>query len=195
MENHDIELLWMFTLRAGMYTGKENSDTISSFLHGYEIGRNNECKFIDKFIDSIQQEYNISPKATGWIGQIEMAAEKECSDWLTIFKAQSIKLLAHSMNYSVRENLLGSLKSRIIGKAGGIHHHFRKDWVSDWFGIVHIDQNWFRSIWTYKEIELIKNIESELLCFGKIRLLKDSIVPSENLEQLCSELYDSIKDS
>ena len=60
----------MFTLRIGMYTGKENRDIVSAFIHGYEIGRNNECDFIDRIKTSIREEYKIESRSTGWIGQI-----------------------------------------------------------------------------------------------------------------------------
>jgi hypothetical protein len=76
MTKKDLNLLWMFTLRIGMYTGKENSDTIASFLHGYEIGRDNECNFIEKLSELIAKEHKIDSRATGWIGQIEKLAKK-----------------------------------------------------------------------------------------------------------------------
>lgn len=193
MENKDIELLWMFTLRIEMYTGKENAETISSFLNGYEIGRNNECQFISELMDAIEQEFDISPKATGWVGQIERVAEKENSDWVTIFKAQSLKLLAKSMNYSIKENLLESIKRRVIGKTSGAKNHFRKDWITDWFGIIHLDENWFNACWTSREIELMQKIERELNTYGAIAYLDNSPQPSSNVLLLCNELYELIR--
>ena len=59
-----------------MYTGVENKDTISSFLHGYEAGRDGECNFIERLSDSIAEEYQIESMAAGWIGQIQMTAEE-----------------------------------------------------------------------------------------------------------------------
>lgn len=54
MHEKDLNILWHFTLRIGMYTGKENRDTVLSFIHGYEIGRQNECNFIEKLVKSIE---------------------------------------------------------------------------------------------------------------------------------------------
>jgi hypothetical protein len=80
MQEKDIKLLWMFTLRIAMYTGKENKDAISAFIQGYEIGRDNRCDFIEKLIESIEEEYRIESRATGWIGQIGCLADKQKTD-------------------------------------------------------------------------------------------------------------------
>lgn len=193
MKNLDIELLWMFTLRIEMYTLKENSDTISSFLHGYEIGRNDECTITALLSSSIHEEYGIPHSADGWVGQIQRAADKLHSDWVTIYKIQSLKLLAKAQNFELKEDLSNSLKRRIKGKASGVHLHFRRAWITDWFGIVNLNSNWFDSLWTTEALEIMTEIEAELHVYGHLNELKENIQPTRNLAVLCERLLPLIK--
>lgn len=192
MQIEDLKLLWMFTLRIGMYTGKENEGRITSFLHGYEAGRNKKCQFTEKLSSSIEKEFSIESRATGWSGQIERTAQKLGTEWVTIFKRQSLKVLTEEFPDFIEEDLIDSLKERIIGKMRGVNHHFRKDWITDWFGIVDLSANWFRSIWTKKELKLISDIEEELKLFGKVRKLKKQIKPTERLKGICGKLLEEI---
>ena len=182
----------MFTLRIGMYTGKENRDTVTSFLHGYEIGRNNECNFIEQLMKSIEEEYEIKSRATGWTGQIEMVAEKLEMDWITIFKKQSLKLLTSKFTEPIKEEFASSIKSRINGKMLGIENHFRRDWITDWFGIVDLQSDWFIELWSDEELKLMKNIEEELLLLGKIREVQKTIKPTNKLKNLCAKMSEEM---
>jgi len=176
-----------------MYTGKENEGRITSFLHGYEAGRNDECQFIKKLSNSIKKEFKVESKATGWNGQIERTAQKLETEWVTVFKRQSLKILTEEFSDSIEKDLIDSLKKRIIGKIRGVDNHFCKDWVTDWFGIVDLSMDWFKRIWTKKELEMMSNIEEELKSFGEIRKLKKKINPTEKLKNICKELLEEIK--
>jgi hypothetical protein len=182
----------MFTLRIGMYTGKENKDTVSSFLHGYEIGRNNECNFIEQIMKSIEEEYEIKSRATGWIGQIEMVAEKLEMDWIIIFKKQSLKFLTSKFTEPIKIEFGISIKSRINGKMLGVENHFRRDWITDWFGIVDLKSDWFKELWSSKELKLMKKIEEELLSLGKVREIQKQIKPTNKLRNLCAKMYEEM---
>lgn len=192
MQEKDLKLLWMFTLRIGMYTGKENKDTVSSFLHGYEIGRNNECNFIEQIMKSIEEEYEIKSRATGWIGQIEMVAEKLEMDWIIIFKKQSLKFLTSKFTEPIKIEFGISIKSRINGKMLGVENHFRRDWITDWFGIVDLKSDWFKELWSSKELKLMKKIEEELLSLGKVREIQKQIKPTNKLRNLCAKMYEEM---
>lgn len=189
MKEKDLKLLSSFILRTGMYTVKENKDTISAFIHGYEIGRDNNCNFIESLVESIEKEYKVESKATGWVGQIEMLAEKFETDWVAIFKKESLKIIVGEFNESSKEEFIESIKKRINGKVGGVRYHFRKDWITDWFGIVDLTANWFREIWSDKELKLLTGIENELKNFGNVQSIKEGIKPTEKLQNICSELY------
>jgi hypothetical protein len=193
MQKEDLRLLWHFTLRISMYTGKENEGRIMSFLHGYEAGRNNQCQFIEKLSDSIEKEFKIVSYATGWSGQIERTAQKFETDWVTVFKKQSLKVLTEEFPDLIDDDLIDSLKKKVIGKAERVSRHFSKDWITGWFGIVDLSADWFRKIWSKRELELMSNIEEELKSFGKIRELKEKINPTNKLKDICSQLLEEIK--
>jgi hypothetical protein len=176
-----------------MYTGKENRDTIMSFLYGYEIGRSGQCEFIEKLSKSIAQEYGIEKLATGCWGQIEMTARELETDWVTIFKKQSIKVLTTEFSDLIDEELILSFKKRIVGKTGRVNNHFRKYWITDWFGIIDLSADWFKKMWTKRELEMITNIEEELKTFGKVRKLKENLNPTDKLKLLCRELYEEME--
>lgn len=189
MEEKDVKLLWMFTLRIGMYTGTENKDTVLSFIHGYEIGRENKCDFVGRIIQSIENEYKIKSGATGWSGQIERLAEELETDWITIFKMQSIKILAKEFYDSSKTELTDLLKRRINGKMNGITIFFHRNWIRDWFGIINKEANWFKEMWSATELKLINEIETELKAYGKVKLINKEIEPTKKLIEYCSELH------
>lgn len=192
VQEKDLKLLWMFILRIGMYTGIENKDTISSFLYGYEIGRDNECNFIEMLAKSIEEQYKIRSKATGWVGQIEGLAEKLETDWITIFKSQSLKILTSKFNEPMTREFTESIKRRMNGKMLGVDNHFRRDWIADWFGIVDLSANWFKEMWSDIELKLLNEIEQELKSFGKVREIKVGIEPTEKLKMICAKLYEEM---
>lgn len=183
----------MFTLRIAMYTGIENSNSVSSFLHGYEIGRDNECRFIEKLSNSIEKEYKIECRATGWIGQLERLAEKLETDWITVFKKQSLRILSSYSTDSIKVEFADSIKKRINGKMTGVKNHFRRDWITDWYGIVDLESVWFNRIWTNQELFLLQEIEKELAAYGKVRDIPIQIQPTTNLITLCDRMHEEMK--
>ncbi|MDC1162591.1 hypothetical protein OAT18_04035 [Tenacibaculum sp.] len=184
----DINFLSFFTLRIGMYTGKENKDTISAFIHGFEAGRDNDCKFIENLTNSIEKEYSIDTKATGWIEQIELLAERTESDWVTVFKKQSLKILIKELTQLSKKEFSISLRKRMSGKINGLKYNFCKSWITDWFGIVDLKANWFKEIWSDNELILLTEIENELTNYGKIDGIKENIKSTETLKNNCFEL-------
>ncbi len=182
----------MFTLRIEMYTGKENKNTVSSFLHGYECGRDNECNFIEELVESIKEEYEIESRATGWIGLIERLADKLETDWITIFKSQSLKILTVRFTEPIKKEFEKSIKKRINGKMLGVENYFRRDWITDWFGIVDLKAGWFNKMWSMKELSLMNEIEKELKSFGKVREIKKQIEPTDRLKKLCAKMYEEM---
>jgi len=188
LQQKDVNFLAFFTLRIGMYTGKENKDTISAFIHGFEAGRDNNCNFIESLTNSIEKEYGIDTKATGWIGQMQLLAEKTENDWVTVFKKQSLKILIIELSQLSRKEFLTSLRQRISGKINGLQYNFRKGWITDWFGIVDLKANWFKEIWTHKELILLTEIENELISFGNMKCITEDVKSTDTLKEKCSLL-------
>lgn len=188
----DLKLLWMFTLRTGMYTGVENQYTISSFLHGYEAGREGECDFTGRLSISILEDYKIEGKATGWPGQIHLVAEQLNTEWTVVFKQQSLKIISSELPNLNLQEFQESLRKRIHGMASGLNYQFGKGWVIEWFGIVNLSTEWFKKIWTGIEFEIIEEIESELKTSGNYKNLNGKIPLSDELRRLCDKLNDEM---
>lgn len=188
MAEKDIKILWFFTLRIAMYTGKEDKYAISSFIHGYEIGRSGECNFSEQLTKFIEKTYRTKSRALGWIDLIERAAEKMDSEWITVFKKESIKLLTSKHNAQSNVELTDSIKRRINSKINGIENHFNRNWITDWFGIVDLRADWFIQLWSEKELRVIIAIENELNSYGKVRFIKTNLKPTANLKNLCKSL-------
>jgi len=93
MQEKDKKQLLLFVERMGMYIIGINKGTITAFIHGYETGRQNQCKFTQQLSSIVAQKHHIERTANGWIGQIERLTEKLNSDWVTVFKQESIKIL------------------------------------------------------------------------------------------------------
>jgi hypothetical protein len=141
---------------------------------------------------SIEEEHKIKSRATGWTGQIEMVAEKSKMDWITIFKKQSLKLLTSKFTTPIKIEFETSIKSRINGKMLGVENHFRRDWITDWFGIVDLKSDWFKEFWSEKELKIMKKIEEELLSFEKVRDIQKQIKPTNKLKNLCAKMYEEM---
>lgn len=187
MQERDLGLLWKFTLRIGMFTGKANRDTISAFLTGYEIGRANECEFTQALLQLIEEEYGIEGLALGWRGQIDQLATKMEIDWVAAFKRQSFKLLMRELDASSKKELANALRRRIEGKLTSANQRMRKDWIADWFGIVDLQAKWFTAIFLAEEVKLMSEVEEELRRID-IQLLEPVFESSEKLQDACARL-------
>lgn len=193
MEKQDLELLWNFTLRIPMFIVVVNRDTVSSFIQGYEIGRNNECNFIEKISDSINDEYKIEKSSSVWSVHIDRLAEKIGADWVTTFKKQSFKILTKEFDKKMQNEFSDSIRKRINSKINCVGNYIHKFWMTDWFGIVDLEANWFQEIWSEKELKLITALDKELKTFGKIKDIETGTKKTTGkLKSICTELYEEM---
>lgn len=192
MTKKDINHLWKFVLRTAMYTGKENQDCIVSYLHGYEDAADEQCNFIALLSDSIVKDYDIEPSASNWIGQIEAISRESNTDWIIIFKRESLKILVPRLDENSRKEFQYSFRKRIVGKISGLENHFDKDWIIDWFGLCNVSVRWFKSMWAEKELALIQEIDLELKGYGNINLIEKRIHLTDKLRLTCKDLLNSI---
>lgn len=193
MEKKDLELLWNFTLRTPMFIGLVNKDTVSSFIQGYEMGRDNECDFIERILDSINDEYKIKKSSSVWSVEIDRLAEKINSDWVTTFKRQSFRILTKEFDTTMQNEFSDSIRKRINSKINSVGNHIYKFWIIDWFEIVDLEANWFQEIWSEKELKLITELDKELKTFGNIQEIETGTKkPTEKLKSICTELHEEM---
>jgi len=186
MQKDDLKLLWLFTFRIGMYTGKTNRDTVMSFLYGYETGRHGLCKFTEKLSTSIYEEFGVEKLATGLLGQIIVTAEKLDSNWIAIFKQQSLKTLLEEFPTPIEKRAINFFKSKVIGIANYKEKSIREHRIRDWLDFIALSSDWFKKMWTEKELKIITEIEKELKLFGQIETLELS--PTAKLNNSFDEL-------
>lgn len=187
IEEKDQRLLWMFTLRTGMYTLDESRESIVAFIKGYETGRGDECNFISALSESMSNQHKIKPGAAGWIGQIHVLAEKLNLDWVTVFKQQTLMLLVSVLDKPSFIEFSESLRRRVAAKVDGIEHHFNRGWIIDWNGIIDLESSWQKNVWTENERQLMYSMDKELRRFGKISQLGE-VVLTNNLRILSDKL-------
>ena len=193
MRKNDVNLLWNFLLRTPMFIGKVSDEKIMSFLDGYEMGTENQCNFITNLSKSIAEEFGIKSSNTRLHGQVETLARTTHKDWITTFKNEGFKLLTKEFDNAEKSRFNEAFRKRIIGKINGINHHFRKDWILDWYEICHISSNWFKDLWSDLELENFRNIDIELSKFEISYEASDSIEPTDKLILLCSQLSTSLQ--
>lgn len=80
-----------FLSRIGMYIQPINQKTITSFIHGFELGTNRD--FTKQLTQYLKDEKGIKCRSLGWPNQIERLAIQNQSDWLTTFKEVSYDLI------------------------------------------------------------------------------------------------------
>ena len=188
MKAEDLRFQWLFTLRTAMYTMKEEKYAIAAFLHGYDFGRSDGWDFFARLSDSIAKDYKVQCRATGWFGQIEMLAEKLDSDWVSVFKQQTIKLTLSELEGPSRQEFFESLTNGIAARLSSVDRSFRREFVVNWYGLVGLQEDWFLELWAEKELTLLRQIDQEITTYGSVRSLKEDIEPTDKLKALCKEL-------
>lgn len=93
MTKYDTTILLNFINRMGMYIHPIDLHSIANFIHGYELGRNKKCKFLESLKILLLEKYKIEYLSDGWQGQINRLAEKKCLDPVTLFKELALEIL------------------------------------------------------------------------------------------------------
>lgn len=185
-ENH-YHIFVYFLTRTSMFTGKENQDTITSFLSGFELGTKREFHITEDLNSFLIDKYNIRSSSTKYIGQIDEFAKANNFDWITAFKRLSFELLFDSGRFNVDPELDEILKSRILSKIKQTDYDWVKpnflSWANDWFAIVNLEHPEFRNLWTPEQLASLEQYDKEL------RLsLTSNQQPSEQLISLSEKI-------
>ena len=113
MTNRDIEIMLHFITRTEMYTFKDETGHIISFVTGYEIGRNGECDFSNQISKILEKEFKIKKLAMGWNGQIIEFGKKNDLNWETSFKMIGLKVLSKYFQKKSKKKYQEIIKSII----------------------------------------------------------------------------------
>jgi hypothetical protein len=89
----DAHNIIRFNTRMGMFICPSNRSNVESFLHGYQYGTANECRFTEVLGQHIAERYRIKPDELGWPHQIARLADKRSLDWMEVYLLVSSEVL------------------------------------------------------------------------------------------------------
>jgi hypothetical protein len=162
MTFQDRKTLLLFVLRTGMYIQPCNDNNISSFITGYDIGRNMECFFVEKLQKELTHTYKAGATNDGWRGQIHRLSKRKSLEWVVIFKQIALEIIMNIDENSQKEELTEIFKTRFTSLFEHFNEkslHFRyEEWVS-----LYSKNKWFLELWTNKELKEIKAINKVIL--------------------------------
>ena len=82
-----------FNTRMSMFIRPSNRSNLESFIHGYQYGTANECRFTEVLSRHIAERHRIKPDSLGWPNQIARLAEKRSLDWMDVYLLVSSEVL------------------------------------------------------------------------------------------------------
>ncbi len=89
----DTRNIIRFNTLMGMFICPLNRSNVESFLHGYEYGTANECRFTEAVGRHLAKRHRVKPDALGWPHQIARLAEKRSLDWMEVYLLVSSEVL------------------------------------------------------------------------------------------------------
>jgi len=94
----DIQNLIRFNTHMGMFICPSNRSNVEAFLHGYQYGTANECRFTDALSRHLAKRCRIKPDALGWPHQIARLAARSSLDWMDVYLLVSSEVLNAAMD-------------------------------------------------------------------------------------------------
>ena len=154
MTYEDRKTLIHFITRAPMYIFPVDKNTIISFIHGYEVGRNKECNFTKQISLLISSKFKINSSNTGWVGQIEQLSKKKVSTWVTTFTQITLEIILTQNDNIQEEELTQILKTRIQSLIKSLSETKYESGINEWLTICMIKEKWFLRIYFF-QVEIL----------------------------------------
>lgn len=165
MTKDDKILLLHFISRTGMYITIQDESNVVSFMTGYELGTKGhefsslyECFIVDRF--------KIQSSATGWPGQIEILSKELSQNWLQTFKQITLQFITNDNIDEIENELNTTIKIRMQVLIERINEEndlwFNNLWVEEWQSLCALNFEWFKQLWTSKELKAIQSINVAL---------------------------------
>ena len=85
MNQNHIDQMELIFGRINMYVTEDSEKAIVNFIHGLEVGLNNEV-WTDQISKLLEEKYKIAKPAMCWPYQIKVHAEKKSNSWADSFK-------------------------------------------------------------------------------------------------------------
>ena len=171
------------------YIHSESESNIISFIHGYELGRDNKCDFTELIKKHLEVNLSIPSSSDGWSGQIKRYSNKKLISWSKAFKQIGLEVIASKDSGGLDDKMKEIIKKRVlvlikrINENGDIY--FGREWSEEWNCIVPFKSEWFKNMWLDNEFKIIKDIS--LVIIKKIEF--EESIPFRPSNKLLSLKY------
>ncbi len=161
MRDYDLEFIFAFIKRAGMYTGSHvdcGYDGIGKFLSAYQMGSNGKCTFIQSLSRRIERKYNIKIPSQGLEQQLKLAAKEMDLEWYELFKQEGKETLIEISDSSGQNRFVSIIRKNIIAKLEQIGDQINSSWIINWNHTLDQVNDWEGVNLTTAEKELFFNL-------------------------------------
>lgn len=190
MRDWDIQILFHFIRKPGMYTGSSKLNDykgIDSFLMAYEMGSMGDCDFRDRLIRRIEQKYGVKFPSGGLVKQLRIASKKANQGINDFFINESMEILIAESDKESRNIFTSYCRKQMIEQLEKFPEKININWVLNFSPIIRELQAWRGVPLTTEEMskaemlieqinEMIKADVMELVNVpAPIRILKDEL--------------------
>lgn len=196
MRDWDIQVLFHFIRRPGMYTGSFKADDykkIDSFLVAYEMGAMGECKFRDRLIKQIEDKYDVPFPSEGLVKQLSMASKKANQGIREFFINESMEILIAESDNDKRNSFANFKRKQLIERLDKFPEKININWVSNFSRDFREMKAWKGVNLTDEEISNTEKLIDEINKLIKDDVMGFTAVPV-NIEKLKEELLEKLKE-
>ena len=144
-----------------MYIQHQDEFNIVSFVNGFQLGTKNKCDFTQLIRERLSKKYKIQYSNDGWPGQITRLSQKNLTSWTITFKKVGLEIIFGEVMTNKQSNQI--IKSRLEELLKQINLTddvwFNDHWRNEWSSFCATKDNWFKKIWTAKQLKIIKAID------------------------------------
>jgi hypothetical protein len=163
MTTEDKELLLNFVTYIGLFIAPVTAESVLNFIHGYEAGTRNTCKFTQQLQQLLTDTYQLPSSSNGWPGQIGRLASQRAASWLTVFRSLTLELIVLTEGGCLPAQQQAILLPRIrvlidrlrVTPAPQLDAY----WVADWRALCPVRRRWFKQLWTKQEWQLVTHVD------------------------------------
>jgi hypothetical protein len=190
MRDWDIQVLFHFIRRPGMYTGSSKINDfkrIDIFLMAYEMGAMGECRFKEKLIKQIEDKYGVHLPSEGLVKQLRRASKKVNQEIREFFINESMEILIAESDHDNQNKFISYGRRQLIQQLEQFPKEVNINWVSNFSREIRELKAWTGANLTNEEMAKSERLVDEVNQLIKSDVMKLVNVP-ENIEILKKEL-------
>lgn len=196
MRDWDIQVLFHFIRRPGMYTGSFKANdykSIDTFLVAYEMGSMGECKFRDRLIKQIEVKYDVPFPSEGLVKQLRRASKQTNQEIREFFINESMAILIAESDNDKRNSFVRFKRKQLLGRLEKFPEKININWVSNFSRDFREVKAWKGVNLTDDEMSKSENLIDEINELIKENVMEFIAVPV-HIENLKEELINKLKE-